>query len=196
MDSTLDTPERLADAALRALARRGLRKLSVTDVCDEAGVARGTLYRYYASREDVLAAAEERIVQGIGEALRAAVAARPAPDERIQTVLDGLEAYLAAHPEVPTLVQDEPAWVREVLGRLFEDLLDAFLAALQPTLERAASVVSRSMSERQLAEVLLRLVLTAATRAGQGSAGRDIALWEALLAPAPARKRAALSKAS
>ncbi|MCW2608072.1 MAG: transcriptional regulator, TetR family [Frankiales bacterium] len=196
MDSTIDTAGRLADAALRALARRGLRKLSVTDICDEAGVARGTLYRYYTDRDDVLQAVEQRILQHVEEALVLAVAERPAVEQRLQVVLGALASYRVAHPEIADLLQDEPVWAREVLGRLFDDLLDVLATALQPVLARAASVVSGALTERQLAEVLLRLVLTARTRSGASTAAdttADLELWEALLVPA--RRRSALRKA-
>ena len=46
-----ETVNRILDGALRALARRGLRKLSMSDICEEAGISRGTLYRYFKSKD-------------------------------------------------------------------------------------------------------------------------------------------------
>lgn len=47
MAASSDTHTRILDGALSALARRGVRKLSMSDVGAEAGISRGTLYRYF-----------------------------------------------------------------------------------------------------------------------------------------------------
>ncbi len=39
---------------MRAIARHGLAKLGMRDVSESAGVSRGTLYRYFSTREDLL----------------------------------------------------------------------------------------------------------------------------------------------
>jgi AcrR family transcriptional regulator len=39
-----DTVSGILDGALSALARKAVRKLSMVDVCYEAGIARGTLF--------------------------------------------------------------------------------------------------------------------------------------------------------
>ena len=47
----LRTRERILDGAMAAIARHGLSKLGMSDVSHSAGVSRGTLYRYFPSRE-------------------------------------------------------------------------------------------------------------------------------------------------
>src|ERR1700730_835353 len=46
-------------AAMKVFARRGFAATRVEDVLEEAGVARRTFYRYFTSKEDVLAAVYE-----------------------------------------------------------------------------------------------------------------------------------------
>src|SRR5262245_35161324 len=48
------TRERILDGAARALARHGLAKLGMQDVSQQAAVSRGTLYRYFPNRDDLL----------------------------------------------------------------------------------------------------------------------------------------------
>ena len=59
----------LIDAATRAFARKTVANTTVGDIVKEAGVAQGTFYLYFASKEDVMdAVAElitERMVAGI-----------------------------------------------------------------------------------------------------------------------------------
>ncbi|MBW2386656.1 MAG: helix-turn-helix transcriptional regulator, partial [Deltaproteobacteria bacterium] len=48
------TRERLLQGALRAVASRGLAKLSMSDVSEFAGLSRGTAYRYFSNTEELL----------------------------------------------------------------------------------------------------------------------------------------------
>ena len=72
---TLDqaTHERLLDATDRLVRQVGLTKTSMADVARTAGVARGTLYRYFESREVLLEALAQRTTEQffaeVGEAM-------------------------------------------------------------------------------------------------------------------------------
>jgi TetR/AcrR family fatty acid metabolism transcriptional regulator len=44
----------IREAAMRVVARKGYDHVTVQDIADEAGVAKGTVYLYFKSREDVL----------------------------------------------------------------------------------------------------------------------------------------------
>jgi len=46
--------EEIAVAALRVFRRRGFALSRVEDICKEAGIAKGTYYLYYSTREEVL----------------------------------------------------------------------------------------------------------------------------------------------
>jgi AcrR family transcriptional regulator len=50
-------PEQLLDAARRVFAARGYSAATVQDVADAAGVAKGTVYLYFASKEELYLAA-------------------------------------------------------------------------------------------------------------------------------------------
>jgi AcrR family transcriptional regulator len=59
----------LLDAAERLILRAPGSMPSVADVADEAGVAKGTVYLYFPSKEELLLALHERNVQGFFRAL-------------------------------------------------------------------------------------------------------------------------------
>ncbi|MGH9421761.1 MAG: TetR/AcrR family transcriptional regulator, partial [Thermoanaerobaculia bacterium] len=44
----------IREAAMRVVARKGYDHVTVQDIADEAGVAKGTVYLYFKSRDDVL----------------------------------------------------------------------------------------------------------------------------------------------
>ncbi|HLO77206.1 MAG TPA: TetR/AcrR family transcriptional regulator [Magnetospirillum sp.] len=49
------TRKRIHDAALRLFVERGVTETSVRDLAAAAGIAEGTLYRHYASKDDLVA---------------------------------------------------------------------------------------------------------------------------------------------
>jgi len=66
----------LVDAAVGAFATNGVGGTSVDDIVRAAGVAKGTFYLYFASRDDIVTAVAERLVDGIGRQMHDALAAR------------------------------------------------------------------------------------------------------------------------
>ena len=56
--------EAILDAAERLLARGGDRSVSVAEVADEAGLAKGTVYLYFPGKEELLLAVHERAIDG------------------------------------------------------------------------------------------------------------------------------------
>ncbi len=57
---TVQTSGRILDAAERCMARYGLRRVSMGDVAAEAGLSRGSVYRYFPERDALVDAVLER----------------------------------------------------------------------------------------------------------------------------------------
>src|ERR1019366_275720 len=57
----------IRDAALRVVGRKGLEKATVDDIAREAGVAKGTLYLYFRSRDEII----EKTIGAAGDDLLA-----------------------------------------------------------------------------------------------------------------------------
>jgi AcrR family transcriptional regulator len=62
----------IREAAVRVVARKGLSKVTVQDIADEAGVAKGTVYLYFKSREEILETAMGATLDELRARLRAA----------------------------------------------------------------------------------------------------------------------------
>src|ERR1700735_1018715 len=56
LEGDTSTQQRILAATAEVLGRNGKRKLSLSDVAVQAGVSRPTLYRWFASKEDLLSA--------------------------------------------------------------------------------------------------------------------------------------------
>src|SRR5947209_7814185 len=53
----------ILDAAMRLFARRGFSETTVQDIAAEAGMATGTVYLYFTSKEDVLQGLHHRFME-------------------------------------------------------------------------------------------------------------------------------------
>jgi AcrR family transcriptional regulator len=85
----------IREAALRVVGRKGLEKATVDDIALEAGVAKGTLYLYFRSRDEII---EKTIGAAVDDLLarlqRAADGAGPGPfAQALERVLTAQFAY-------------------------------------------------------------------------------------------------------
>ncbi len=84
-DALLDTAEGL-------FTRQGYRAVGIDTVLAQAGVAKMTLYKYFKSKEELIAAVLEHRGNAIAAALAERIAAAPGgPRERLLAVFDWLE---------------------------------------------------------------------------------------------------------
>jgi AcrR family transcriptional regulator len=73
----------LLDAAVRVFARKGAGAAAIHEIAAEAGVANGTFYNYFRSREDLVAAASVRLAERFDREIAASRVAVPDPAERV-----------------------------------------------------------------------------------------------------------------
>ena len=97
-----DKRERILTAAERIFARRGFFAAKVSDVAKEAGVADGTIYLYFKSKDDLLISLFERRMQQVNELLRAAVAGIKSPRDQLVKLI---KTYLQLVHDEPTAVE-------------------------------------------------------------------------------------------
>src|SRR6476659_1924622 len=93
-----DKRERILAAAERIFARHGFFAAKVSDVAKEAGVADGTIYLYFKSKDDLLISLFERRMLQLNHTLRAAIADK--------TPREQLHAFIRTYLQK---VADEPA---------------------------------------------------------------------------------------
>lgn len=102
--------EQLLNAAERLFSEKGFSETTVSDIAEAAGVAKGTFYLYFPSKEAAAAALKERLAQGMGD--------------RFLEVLD---------PAMETIENATPEAIRDMVRLLIdesfsycEEHLDAF----------------------------------------------------------------------
>ena len=95
-------PDRAAAvrAALRTLvARDGFHGASMSAVAREAGVATGTAYTYYSSKEELIIAAYVHTKAELASAATATIDPAAEPESRFQAIWIALYRHLASHRE-------------------------------------------------------------------------------------------------
>jgi AcrR family transcriptional regulator len=155
------TRERILDGAATAVARHGLAKLEMSDVSAIAGVSRGTLYRYFPSRDvllDELARHEARLFK---QRMLAAIEQAPPGAERIRVALEHATRHVREHAGLQRMLETDPAFVLEGLRAQFASLKDELGALLGPLLHESELVRARIVGADQLLDWLLRLMVSA-----------------------------------
>ncbi len=69
MKDKTDTEEKLINAAEKLFAEKGYSETSIDDICEEVNVTHGLFYYYFDSKEDIVEAITERLMEEITETL-------------------------------------------------------------------------------------------------------------------------------
>jgi len=106
-------PERrrdeIADVAARIFAERGFPATDLQDVADEVGIGKGTIYRYFGSKEELFLAATDRGMRRMSEWVNDAASGHDEPLERIAAAIRAYLSYFDKHPYVVELLMQERA---------------------------------------------------------------------------------------
>src|SRR5437868_7362857 len=86
-DRTGDKRERILAAAERIFARHGFFAARVSEIAKEAGVADGTIYLYFKSKDDLLISLFEDRMERINQNLRDAIASESNARDRLKRVI-------------------------------------------------------------------------------------------------------------
>lgn len=151
--------DRIVAAAVDLFAARGYAEVTVGDVADKAGTAKGSLYRHFESKEALFAAAVEAVIRDVVDGMAAQaerVGRRLEPVEAIPTLV------LLARPGVMLLLDLTAGALRGQAGHgkladaaftRFVDGVGPLLAGSGPPRERATGLIV------QLAREAMRAVL-------------------------------------
>jgi AcrR family transcriptional regulator len=153
-----DAERRVVDAALRCVARWGLRKTSLDDIAREAGISRATVYRLFPGGKDrvvevVFCHEAGRLFHAVDADLRAAATL----EELLVTGITAMLGVAHDHAVLTSLIQHEPDLVLphfsfHQLGRV----LDLAEGLSRPHLERFLPPAD----VRPAADLLARVVLS------------------------------------
>jgi AcrR family transcriptional regulator len=115
-----DKRSRILDAAQSLFLRYGVKRTALDDVVREAGIAKGTLYLYFDSKDALFAAIAERLCAEVLRNAEEAIASSSSITPRIVGCLDAyigsMHRLTAQSPHVAELTQSKQALAAEIYG--------------------------------------------------------------------------------
>ncbi|HJV91297.1 MAG TPA: TetR/AcrR family transcriptional regulator [Holophagaceae bacterium] len=100
-----DTRERLLQAGAEVFTQRGLESATVRDLVKASGLAQGSFYNHFETKEAVFDALVEPLVAEIRRAVAQAQGAAPSMEAFVREGFRAYVAVLAAHPGAIPLVE-------------------------------------------------------------------------------------------
>lgn len=173
MSPTESKRNHLIDVALRLFCTEGFHATGVDRVVVEAGVAKMTLYKHFASKDELIVACLERLARAQSEALEASIAAAP-PDPKKR-----LLAAVVHFAKVASSAQFE--------GCAFQHAAAEYADPRSPV-RQAATAPKRALLAR-----LHELAVSAGLRDPDAAAAALLVVIEGVLAVGPFRALADLA---
>jgi AcrR family transcriptional regulator len=172
----------LIGAGLACYERYGLRKTSISDVADQAGVSRATAYRAFGSQRGLLTAVLEAEIERFVSQLETMLSTGAPVAESLPRIIEFALGWVRAHPIARRVLDDETALLANVLiaGPEEPSLITLATARITPALAASQAVRDLGIPAEQLAEWCVRavisFVLTPATTLGDARAISELLL--------------------
>ncbi|NJO33941.1 MAG: TetR/AcrR family transcriptional regulator [Rhodospirillales bacterium] len=165
-DGSLEAADRISPSVVKilrgavdAIAARGAKRLSMSDIIEASGVSRGTLYRYFSTKEDVLAAVMEFICVGYENGIRDAGAGIDDPVERLRQVMLFYGRYTEKHSR-DRVFEVEPHFHLAFFRNRFVRYNAVLLDTLAPTFDHLDRLIGKPVDRYGFCETLVRLQLS------------------------------------
>jgi TetR/AcrR family transcriptional regulator, fatty acid metabolism regulator protein len=102
-----DKPQQIIDAAVRVFARNGFYNSRVSDIAREAGIASGTIYLYFKTKDEILVTLFRDKMAAFVAALRTEIVRERDPEAKIRRLVRLHFEVLEASPDMAEVVQVE-----------------------------------------------------------------------------------------
>jgi AcrR family transcriptional regulator len=105
--------EQILDAAAKLFAKYGYADTDTQLLANELGVGKGTLYRYFPSKQDLFLAAADRVMRRMRQTIDQSIADIADPLDKIEVAIRTYLAFFAEHPEFVELLIQERAQFKD-----------------------------------------------------------------------------------
>src|SRR5687767_6980940 len=145
----------ILDAATTVFAKRGYFSAQVADVARSAGVAAGTVYLYFRSKDEILTSIFDRTMKEAIDEGRVAITGLTDPVERLRRIARTHLARLGRDRNLAIVFQVELRQTTKFMERFSATGLRDYLMLIQQTIEdgQARGVFRKSLSARTAAKV-------------------------------------------
>ncbi|PYM77372.1 MAG: TetR family transcriptional regulator [Candidatus Rokuibacteriota bacterium] len=134
-----DKPQQIIDAAIRVFARNGYYNSRVSDIAREAGIASGTIYLYFKTKDEILVTLfREKMAEWVAS-VRREVAAERDPLAKIRKIVALHFKVLEDNPELAEVVQVELRQGQKFFRGASAHEVSAYFTVINDVLEEGAA---------------------------------------------------------
>jgi AcrR family transcriptional regulator len=139
----------ILDAARYVFAHSGFAQTNVDDIAARAGVAKGTLYLYFASKEQIYMAALLEDARQLDVLTRDRIAAAPSWEEKIRAYVEVRLEYMESHQEFVRIYLAE---IRSAMLR-GAPICPQYLETLRESETQLTQVIAAAVATRQIRKI-------------------------------------------
>lgn len=153
--AAFDKRTAILDAATAVFAERGFFAAQVADIARGAGIAAGTVYLYFRSKDEILTSIFDRTMKEAIAEGRAALAGETDPIERLRRIARLHLTRMGRDRSLAVVFQVELRQTTKFMEKLSTSGLRDYLKLIQQTIEegQARGVLRKSLNARTAAKV-------------------------------------------
>lgn len=178
-----DKRERILTSAMRVFASKGFFGAKVSDIADDAGVADGTIYLYFKSKDDLLISLfeeqMEKVHEVLGRAMAGAVSAEAKLHRFIRAYMDMVAENRHAAEVITIELRQSAKFMKEYRNSRFAEFLKTLAGVIDEGQKQGQfrPDVPASVAARALFGALDELALMWVTGRGEKLDIRKVADW-------------------
>ena len=135
-----DKPQQIIDAAIRVFARNGYYNSRVSDIAREAGIASGTIYLYFKTKDEILVTLfRDKMAEWVAS-VRREVAAERDPLAKVRKIVALHFRVLEDNPELTEVLQVELRQGQKFFRGASAHEVSSYFGVINDVLEEAARV--------------------------------------------------------
>ncbi|MCI0372277.1 MAG: TetR family transcriptional regulator [candidate division NC10 bacterium] len=133
---TEDKRKRILQAAVKVFARKGYFAARVSEIAKKAGVADGTIYLYFKSKEDILVRLFDEVMAEQAEEMGKVVRNLPAAPERLRAIAERHLRALGGNRDLAVVFQVELRQSTQFMARFTASWLGDYFALITDVIEQ------------------------------------------------------------
>lgn len=153
------TIENILAATEKVVLASGTERISILEVCETAGISRGTFYRYFASQDELLDAFSRHKRDRFHRTMSEALSPITDPDERFDKLVQLLDDYLTAGSS-RKLLKMAPEFAIAFFRRIFHDAVVRFQDLLKPSFDAWDERLDIQIDRELVCEMMVRYMMS------------------------------------
>jgi AcrR family transcriptional regulator len=160
MRVAVDHRELILTTAAKLFAKKPFHEVLMNDIADKAGIAKGTIYRHYANKDELFSALAFSYMEKMTEGLKVTVAGQQPPLERLRMMIFGIVKMIREHSDFFQVMQrNECNMGSNQRGEFFQrrnTIRACFVKVLDEAID--AGVLKSPFSSSHICDMLLGMI--------------------------------------